>query len=252
MTAQSGESLPQPVPVEDPRSSESRSESYCPIRKISKRSQSIELGVFLLLIAPQLLAAFLPHRSEWGFVTSAFAVILRDIGLVSLIFLFLSHSDESPREIGWTFKRGPAYVIFAILTFPLILYAVAIAQKLAIGFGLTASANSRSYFGLHSGAELPLLGILSIVNGTAEEIIFRGYLLLRLTTLTGRVWALILSSAVFGLGHLYQGSASAICIGCLGLVYALICLQSRSLVIPIVWHCLHDFVAILSASSISQ
>jgi membrane protease YdiL (CAAX protease family) len=205
----------------------------------------------LLLIAPQLVySALAPQRTDLTFATWAVSLSFRQIGFVALIFLFLSRNREAPDEIGWTFKKGARSIVFATLTFPLIFYGLAIGLGLLQGLGLSIATQPRSYLILHSPTELPLLGFLSVVNGTAEEIIFRGYLLLRLTSLMGRTWAVLLSSVIFGIEHLYQGTANAVAAGCFGVVLALVCLQMRSLVIPSVWHCLQDFVAILLASSI--
>jgi membrane protease YdiL (CAAX protease family) len=217
---------------------------------LSKRSQGIELGVFLLLIAPQIVVASLVRETlHVTFPSAATSVVVRDIGFVVLVFFFLSRNGESAREIGWTFQKGLRSIVFATLTFPLVFLGLSLAQMLLLRLGLSAPAHARSYFVMQSPTELPLLGYFAVTNGTAEEIIFRGYLILRFTALTGRFWAVVLSSALFGLAHVYQGTASALSIGCLGLLFALIYVQTRSLVIPIIWHCLQDFVAILLASS---
>lgn len=250
MAIEFGDSPPQSPPVGEPNSDAPPAEADCPTLTLSKRSQGIELGVFLLLLAPQVVVtALVRETTHMTFASAAITVVVRDIGFVALIFFLLSRNGESPREIGWTFKKGPRSIVFATLTFPLILYGISFAQILWLRLGLSAPANAPSYFVMQSPTELPLLGYLAVINGTAEEIIFRGYLLLRFTALTGRFWAVVLSSALFGLGHVYQGTASALSIGCLGLVFAVIYLQMRSLVIPITWHCLQDFVAILLASS---
>jgi len=220
-------------------------------RSHSRRVTGIELGVFLLLIAPQFfLSAIVDQRAEMTFTVAACAVILRDIGFVALIFLFLARNGERRDEIGWTFKKGHKYITLGMLTFPLLLYGMTVLQMLLRDFGLSMERHVPSYLMVRMRAELPLLGFMSLINGVAEEIIFRGYLMLRLTALSGRTWAVLLSSAVFGLEHLYQGRASVASITCMGVVFALVAVRTRSLVIPIVWHCLQDFVAILLASSI--
>src|ERR1700734_3022972 len=95
MAIEYGDSPPQSPPVGEPGSDAARAEADCPPLTLSKRSQGIELGVFLLL----------------------------------------SRNGESPREIGWTFKKGPRSIVFATLTFPLILYGISFAQILWLRLG---------------------------------------------------------------------------------------------------------------------
>src|SRR5579872_3073378 len=180
--------------VGEPSPDAPHAESGCPIPTLSKRSQGVELGVFLLLIVPQIvLASLFRQTSSLTFASAADFVIVRDIGVVALIFLFLSRNGEPLGEIGWTFRKGPGYIVIATLTFPLVLFGLHFVQMLALGLGLSAPTHVPSYFVMHGPTELPLLGCLAVVNGTAEEIIFRGYLLLRLTTLTDRFTAVVLS-----------------------------------------------------------
>jgi membrane protease YdiL (CAAX protease family) len=50
-----------------------------------------------------------------------------------------------------------------------------------------------------------------VVVAVSEETVFRGYLLLRLgAVLHGPFRAVLLSSALFSLGHGYEGSAGAV------------------------------------------
>jgi membrane protease YdiL (CAAX protease family) len=222
-----------------------------PTRNLSRRAQAAEVGVFLLLIAPQFfLSAITGDRPGWSFAVAAVAIVLRDLGFVALIFLFLARNGERREDIGWTFKKGPKYIVVGTLIFPVLLYAITFVQVGLRFLGLSLQPHLPSYLQIHSPSELPLLLYLSAVNGVAEEIIFRGYLILRLTALSGRTVAVLLSSAIFAIEHLYQGTANVLTIGFVGLIYALIYVRTRSLVIPIALHCLQDLVGILAASSI--
>jgi uncharacterized protein len=80
----------------------------------------------------------------------------------------------------------------------------------------------------------------------SEEIIFRGYLLLRFShLLRGLGGAAVLSAAIFSIGHGYEGAAGVVTVGVTGLMFALVYLWRRSLVAPIVMHFLLDFLAIV-------
>jgi uncharacterized protein len=80
------------------------------------------------------------------------------------------------------------------------------------------------------------------VDGAAEEMIFRGYLLHRLMDLAGAfrhaaLFAVLCSSAVFGLAHSYQGPTGMIASGITGLLFAAVYFWSnRNLWTPILVH----------------
>jgi hypothetical protein len=58
---------------------------------------------------------------------------------------------------------------------------------------------------------------LVVVVALAEEIIFRGYVILRFRTVTGSLPATsLISAAIFSLGHGYEGPAGVITVGILG------------------------------------
>jgi len=79
-----------------------------------------------------------------------------------------------------------------------------------------------------------------------EETIFRGYLILRLRAVRrSSVLAVVLSAAIFSLGHGYEGTAGVMTVGVMGAIFAIIYLWRKSLVAPIVMHFLQDFVGIV-------
>ncbi len=80
----------------------------------------------------------------------------------------------------------------------------------------------------------------------AEEIIFRGYLIHRLSAVTRRpAVAALLSGIIFSLGHGYEGTTGVITVGVMGLALAFVYLWRRTLLAPIVMHFLQDFGAIV-------
>jgi membrane protease YdiL (CAAX protease family) len=211
------------------------------------REQVTELAVFLFLILPPLALSTLELRhATLPFPLAAAATILDDLALVALVLFFLWRNREPLARIGWTGERLPAEITIGLLLF---LPLFAGAGLLGIGLsalGIPASPVTPSflqYQGL-SGAALALA--LVLVVAIAEETIFRGYLLMRLSAVTSRPWAaVLLSAAIFSVGHGYEGPAGVIITGVVGIVYALIYLSRRSLVAPVVLHFLQDFTTIL-------
>ena len=82
--------------------------------------------------------------------------------------------------------------------------------------------------------------LLSITAGICEEILFRGYLIWYLETLSSTPVAIIVSSIFFGAAHSYQGMKGVLRSGIFGLILALILVWTDSLVILIFLHIAGD------------
>ena len=85
-----------------------------------------------------------------------------------------------------------------------------------------------------------------IAGGLTEEL-RRAFVLTRFEKAFGRaglIVAVVLSSIMFGLGHLYQGRAAAFYVGISGLLYALVYLRRRSCSEAAVAHAMFDSIGI--------
>ncbi|QHN04891.1 CPBP family intramembrane metalloprotease [Granulicella sp. WH15] len=101
----------------------------------------------------------------------------------------------------------------------------------------------------HTPLEFVLWLLLSMTAGFCEELIFRGYLLQQFTAWTRRpVLAVILSSAIFGAVHLYEGVGAMLPLMALALLFGFIARQRKGdLRAVMIAHALQDFlVAILA------
>jgi len=81
---------------------------------------------------------------------------------------------------------------------------------------------------------------VSVSAGICEEILFRGYLMHALGDYLPTYGAVIISSILFGLPHIYQGAIHVIRTAVLGLIMALIYLATESLLVPILLHIMVD------------
>ena len=63
----------------------------------------------------------------------------------------------------------------------------------------------------------------------------------------GLILGIVLSSVMFGVGHLYQGLGIAISTAVSGVIFALVYLRRRSALEPITAHALSDVLAMLGA-----
>ncbi|WP_231734732.1 CPBP family intramembrane glutamic endopeptidase [Bacillus sp. FJAT-29937] len=90
--------------------------------------------------------------------------------------------------------------------------------------------------------------LFSIINGTLEEILWRGIVLTRLVDLAGEKTAVIFSGLGFGLSHLAFGYSWWLCLlfALGGIFYAGITIRSGSILPAIIWHILFNVFMILS------
>lgn len=205
-----------------------------------------EVSVFLFLIVPSMILSFFVARQGGvGFVFTAFSVILRDLALVSLILFFLWRNTEPLEVLGWTCKNARKEVLLGIgLFFPMFFGDIGLDNILQSAGLSPPPMPAPSFLAVSGRAEILLALVLVVVVAVAEEIIFRGYLLLRFRGM-GPMWAAILSAIIFSLGHGYEGASGVVTVGVMGLIFAVVYFWRKSLVAPIVMHFLQDFASIV-------
>lgn len=91
-----------------------------------------------------------------------------------------------------------------------------------------------------NGREQRAFTRLSITAGVCEEILYRGLVLAILAAAIGTWPAVFVSSAVFGLGHIYQGPLGFMKTAAVGLALALLTVFSGSLFTAILVHIVMD------------
>lgn len=214
----------------------------------SRKMQATEVAVFLLLIVPSLvLSLFAIRQGQLSFVLAATAAIFRDAGLVCLILFFLWRNGEDFNRIGWTWRHPAREVIIGVGCFVPVFFGAALLERVLLRAGLSPPATPLPSFLNDKGPVEALLAVVLVtVVAVAEETIFRGYLLLRLQPILRSTTAsVLLSSAIFALGHGYEGTAGLSTVGTMGAVFAVVYLWRGSLVAPIVMHFLQDFLSIV-------
>ncbi len=93
----------------------------------------------------------------------------------------------------------------------------------------------------HGGAEIALWIALSVTAGICEETIFRGYLQRQLMALTQSAPAgILISAAVFGAAHAYQGLRRVILLGLLGAMLGILAYWRRSVRPGMIAHAWQD------------
>jgi len=95
-----------------------------------------------------------------------------------------------------------------------------------------------------SSSELTMFVLLSITAGICEEFLFRGFVMAAMFRVGLATWLVVLlSSAMFGVAHLYQGKGGSLGTGILGALFALVRIAYHNLLPAVVWHAALDIVA---------
>ncbi len=215
----------------------------------SRKSQIIEVAIFLFLIMPSVLISLMAvRRGGLTFSTVAFSIIFRDLALVALILFFLWHNREPRARIGWVARNPLKEALVGLLLFvPVAASAGAVAYILR-GAGFSLPDTPPPFLTPQGAGEIALAIFLVVIVAIAEETIFRGYLILRFTTIAGNtIAAAAISSFFFSLGHGYQGSAGILAVGFLGFLYSLVYLWRGSVIAPTVMHFIQNFLGIVVA-----
>lgn len=113
------------------------------------------------------------------------------------------------------------------------------------------------FFGLKDGlkpSSLLIYIFFTVAVGFAEELYFRG-LIPKILEEKGLVLSIILSSFLFSIGHFFNLLAGASLMDTIfqvllafsfGLLAIIIRKSTNSLVIPIIWHSIHNFISIIT------
>jgi len=95
-----------------------------------------------------------------------------------------------------------------------------------------------------STTETIFFTLLALTAGICEEFIFRGFVVAALFGAGLSNWAaVIVSSLMFGLAHLYQGRGGSVGTGILGVLFASVRIAYGSIFPVVIWHGVLDVVA---------
>jgi len=231
-------------------------------RTKSQHSAVTSLGAVALVYAPYLYALSL-HLS--GRELSLAELILYPLalggGTVALTFALMWYLfGERPSDLSTGKGRWPTDILAGVLI-------------CALSFVVTMGASSLLSPALSEGGGPPPRAIAALLESLAAEPLLlalwlgpvvwigvalfeelaRVFLLHRLWTLwpgAGHRWGTILvSAALFGLVHLYQGAPGAVAIGLLSFLLAVYYMRFRRLWPLVIGHALFDSIQIMSAVS---
>lgn len=166
---------------------------------------------------------------------------------LGLIFLYVSKIEKQKfllwNEKNYTFWYSVKSVLKLFLVLFLVSLVISIILKLA-GVNNTSIRQNDILRALHRNKLLIVL--IPLRAGITEELIFRGYLLPRLTVSSRKVWiSILISSAIFGILHISYGTLGQVIVPlCMGVLFALHYYKYRNIKIIIASHFLWDFVCL--------
>ena len=105
------------------------------------------------------------------------------------------------------------------------------------------AAKRLAYLLPSTGEERKWWWLVCITAGVCEEIVYRGFLLHYFSVMPLHfrlIWALVVASVIFGVGHLYQGALGAIQTAIIGSVFACLFVMTGSLLVPMIVHAVLD------------
>lgn len=148
-------------------------------------------------------------------------------------------SGIGPRRLGLLALDAPTLVTWSVGTTFAGLALLALGRALRLG-----ETELLVYLLPRTAAErLGFVG-LSLSAGVGEELVFRGFLIPALEAATGSLWlAVVVSSAVFGIVHTYQGASGAVRAGVLGLLLAVPFVATGSVLPSMIAHAALDIAA---------
>jgi uncharacterized protein len=181
------------------------------------------------------------------------------------VLLWVVASDVPPHMIGLGWLRFekellPRWLSLVVVALALavIFYCVFDLLRLRRSSSYRASVNEKlrsadvpSYVGAMMPAtrsQKMLYGAVALSAGITEEILYRGFLVFVLTAglpAIGIWGSVLVSSALFALGHLYQGRSGMLRTFVIGLMMCLIYLSSGTLMLCMLIHVLIDAVGVV-------
>jgi uncharacterized protein len=184
-------------------------------------------------------AAHQPHRLFFYLTTIAWEWIL-----VAYIYVGLRRRGKSIRNIaGRSWKSASDLFIDIAIAFGFWIAALFVLSLVAHAVGSNGMSQAARMLAPQGPFESLLWIALAVTAGICEETIFRGYLQRQFVA-----WArsapigVLLSAALFGAGHIYQGAKATAVIGVYGLMFGILAEVRQNLRPGIITHAWHDAI----------
>jgi len=219
-----------------------------PPRRFVERAQAVGEIVLCSSVPTQLVIGAILGAAGWGTGTESqwslpfvLTLLLADTLIVTVLMVWLTRAHgESPSELWLGAARPRRELLVGLLLVPVVFLMVVI---LLNGLRLFApwlhdvQTNPLEQLAGNTPISAATFGLVAILAGGVREELQRAFLLHRFEQHLGgaKVGVIVLSTA-FGLGHIVQGWDAVVTTGALGLFWALLYLDRRSSIAPIISH----------------
>jgi membrane protease YdiL (CAAX protease family) len=187
-----------------------------------------------------------PNPMPSSVASIALQVSIRAAIVLGVVWFLLRRNDETLGDLGLRFDLSIRGVVTLVLASGGMFVVANVVLPALWGSGGPPPIQDL----FRDPRDAPAWIFSAIVGGGFAEELERAFILTRFEKAFGRsglVVAVIADSAVFGLGHLYQGRGSALSSGVTGLMLALIFLRRRRVADAMVVHALFDLLGIAAA-----
>lgn len=180
-----------------------------------------------------------PYRLFFYLTTIAWEWIL-----VAYVYWGLRRSGKSIRNIaGKSWKSASDFFIDIAIAFGFWIAAIFVLSLVAHAVGSSGMSQAARLLAPQGPFESLLWIALAVTAGICEETIFRGYLQRQFVAWTRNApIGVLLSAALFGAGHIYQGAKATVVIGVYGLLFGILAEARQNLRPGIITHAWHDAI----------
>jgi membrane protease YdiL (CAAX protease family) len=191
------------------------------------------------------------------FAELAVKIILNKVILFTILAVLLSWEPDGWQGVGVSAKDWPKHLAIGIGIGFVMFITLNVALTAALESVLPRPAqNGPSVLAYFADLKNLLVWLpIGVFGGGVVEELERAFILTRFVQWQGRpglVLAIILSSAMFGLGHLYQGPGVAISTAVSGLVFTLVFLRRRSALEAISAHAFTDILGMVGGAMMAH
>jgi membrane protease YdiL (CAAX protease family) len=217
----------------------------------SRRALWVSIAVIVLYWAISATRHLFGPNSMPGSVASiALQVSIRAAIVLGVVWFLLRTNDEALGDLGLRLDVSARGILAVVLASAgiFVVANVVLGGVFSALWGSGGPPPIQTLF--RDPHDAPAWIFSAIVGGGFAEELERAFILTRFEKAFGRsglAVAVIVDSAVFGLGHIYQGRGSAMSSGCTGLMLALIFLRRRRVADAMAVHALFDLFGIAAA-----
>jgi membrane protease YdiL (CAAX protease family) len=210
----------------------------------------------LLVFGALTSAGMRAHTSDGG-LSASFVIAMSLIDMVLVIGLakfFLRAHRESLRDLLVGPRRPAREVLLGLLLTPVAFLVIVVVLGIILAVqpslhNVTVNPFERM---LKTPRDAAVFAFVAMFAGGVREEIQRAFIIKRFDQyLGGGAVGIIVYSAVFGLGHLDQGYAASIAIGCLGAAWGCLYWIRRSAIAPMVSHAAFNLAQLLKLAALS-